>query len=344
MIRSYQVRVDVIRNGATLTTLQPVTPPTIDCNSTADLKMSMAGTFLKNPDINWLTDEVQPYQIIDGKEYPSGVFSAASVKDAWDANGVATIELEAYDRCLRLMQTKTETMFYIPAGTNYISAVESLLVDAGLPLFLSTPTLKTTATDREDWPIGTPYLNIINTLLGEINYDPIWFDLQGFAVIQPIKVPSASNIDHQYGEKDKLRVLGRSGLSEMDIFAAPNVFIVICDNPELEKPMIATSVNDNPTSALSVFRRGRRIVSTFKVDNTPDQETLEAYAQCLMMQSAFSEETVSIITANVPGHAVGDTVALVHPNATGLFKETSWHLILAPGQLMKHTLRRSVLL
>lgn len=344
MIRSYQVRVDVIRNGAVFTTLHPTSPPTIDCNSTGELKMSLAGTFHKNPEVNWLTDEIQPYQIIDGKEHPAGIFATSSVKDSCDDNGVSTVTIEAFDRCLYLKQKKTETMLHIPAGTNYISAVESLLVDAGLSLFLSTPTSKITATDREDWPIGTPYLKIINTLLSEINYEPVWFDLQGFAVLRPIKVPSASNIDHRYGEKNKLRVLGRSCLSEMDIFDVPNVFIVICDNPEFVKPVIATAVNDNPISSLSVFRRGRRIVATFKVDNTPDQETLEAYAQCLMMQSTLSEETVSISTANVPGHTVGDTVALVHPTVTGLFKEVAWHLVLAPGQLMKHTLRRSVLL
>lgn len=343
MIRRYQTRVDVIRNGAVLTTLHPASSPVVDCKISGELKVSLSGSFYENPDVNWLTDELQPQQIIDGTEYPVGIFAVASVLDAYGKDGVKTITVEAYDRCLRLKQTKTETILHIPAGTNYISAVESLLVDAGVALWLSTPTVKVTATDREDWPIGTSYLEIINTLLAEINYGSIWFNTSGFAVLQPTKTPSASNIDHHYGELEDIRVLSRDCSREIDMFDAPNVFIAICENPDLGSPLIATAVNENPLSSLSVFRRGRRIAQTFKVDNIPDQEALDKYAQQLMLRSMLSEETVSITTANMPGHTVGNTIALTHPDVCGLFQEVSWHLVLAPGQLMQHTLRRSMI-
>lgn len=343
MIRSYSARVDVIRNGATLTTLHHVSSPRIDCDSASPIKTSMAGIFRNDAKVNWLTDELVPYQIIDGVEHPVGVFPIGTVSYGYDENGVETVSIEAYDRCMILNQTKAERIIHFSAGKNYIAAVEELLVEAGLALYMSTPSTATMQTDREDWQIGTPYLEIINSLLSEINYAPIWFDSRGYARLQPIKTPSATNIDHRYGEKEKVNLLCRPCTVETDIFDAPNVFIAVCSNPDLEEPMVATAVNDNPMSSLSVFRRGRRIVKTYKVDNIPDQKELQAYADMLATNGMIASEVATISTANLPDHGVFDTVAITHPDIEGIFQEVSWSLVLAPGQTMIHKIRRSVI-
>lgn len=344
MIRNYGVRVDVIRNNAFLKTLHSVSDPVIDCNSTSELKTSMSGMFLDDPEVNWLTDELKPYQIIDGVEYPVGVFPIGTYSKNTDENGVSSVNVEAYDRALYLLQIKTETVLHLSAGTNYMQAVEQLLVDGGISLYLAAPTTEVLATDREDWAIGTPYLTIINTLLSEINYGQIWFNENGFAILQPAKAPSSSNIDHQYSQRDKVKVLKRPTGVETDAFDAPNVFVVICDNPDLDEPLISTAVNDNPMSALSTFKRGRRIVQKSYVDNIPNQTALDDYAQRLCLASMLTSETATISTANMPNHGVYDTVALNHPSLDGIFQEVSWSLILAPGQTMIHKLRRSVLI
>lgn len=344
MIRNYSVRIDVIRNNAFFKTLQPVNDPVIDSDSTSELKTSMSGMFRDEPDVNWLTDELKPYQIIDGEEYPVGVFPIGTYSKNTDENGVASVTVEAYDRGLYLRQIKTETVLHLSAGTNYMQAVEQLLVEGGITLYLATPTTEVLATDREDWDIGTPYLTIINTLLSEINYGHIWFNENGFAILQPAKMPSASNIDHQYSQRDKVKVLSRPSGLETDAFDVPNVFVVICDNPDLETPLISTAVNDNPLSALSTFKRGRRIVNVSNLDNIASQEALDEYTQQLCAKSMLSSEIATISTANLPGHGVYDTVAIDHPDIEGIFQEISWSLVLAPGQTMIHKLRRSILI
>lgn len=344
MIRNYSVRVDVLRNGATVTSLQIIGEPTIDSNSESELKTSMFGIFKDDSDVNWLTDELKPFQIIDGEEYPVGVFPIGTYSTHTDENGVLSVSVEAYDRSLYLHQRKTESILHLSAGTNYIQAVEQLLVDAGIFLYMATPTAEVLPTDREDWDIGTSYLSIINTLLSEINYGQIWFNSNGLAVLQPAKTPSPSNIDHQYSGQDKINVLQRPNSVETDAFDTPNVFIVICDNPDLPEPLIASAVNDNPLSALSIIKRGRRIVQVHRVDNIASQAALDDYAQRLRSSSMLASEVATISTANVPGHGVYDTVALVHPDLDGIFQEISWHLILAPGQTMIHKLRRSILI
>lgn len=343
MIRNYSVRVDVVRNGSTLTTLHHISDPLVDCNSESSIKTSMSGIFRNDANVNWLTDELMPYQIIDGEEYPVGVFPVGTVSFGHDENGLETVSVEAYDRCMILNQTKSERTIHFAAGKNYIAAVEELLTEAGIVLWISTPSTATMQTDREDWPIGTPYLDIVNGLLSEINYAQIWFDSRGFARLQPIKTPLASNIDHRYGENEKISLLRRPCTVETDIFDAPNVFVAVCSNPDLDAPMVATAVNDNPMSSLSTFRRGRRIVKTYKVDNIPSQSELQAYADTLKLNGMIASEVATISTANFPGHGVYDTVAVMHPDINGVFQEISWSLVLAPGQAMIHKLRRSII-
>lgn len=343
MIRSYSVRVEVIRNGATLTVLNPVSDPVIDCDSEAPIKTSMSGVFLNDAQVNWLTDELMPYQIIDGVEHPLGMFPIGTILRGYDENGSETVTVEAYDRCLTLKQKKAERIIHIPAGKNYIAAVEELLTEAGIVLYMATPTEATMQTDREDWPIDTPYLDIINILLSEINYSQIWFDSRGYAQLHPVKSPSATNIDHRYGETEQINLLHRPCTIETDMFDAPNVFIVICSNPDLDAPMVAIAENDNPMSSLSTIRRGRRIVRTHKVDNTPSQAELEAYAETLKLSGMITSEMATVSTANLPGHGVFDTIAITHPNIEGIYQEVAWSLILAPGQSMIHKIRRSII-
>jgi len=344
LIRNYQTRIDVIRNGATLTQLIPVTPPTIDCDASGEIKTSMGGEFLDNPAVNWITDELKPYQIIDGKEAPVGVFAIGTFYHNTDENGVAKVTVEAYDRALYLMQGKTQNILHLSAGTNYVQAIEQLLLVAGITLYSATPTSEVLSTDREDWDVGTPYLTIVNALLNEINYDSIWFDRNGYAMVHPIKRPSASNIDHQYGNDQKLRVLQRPCTIETDSFDASNVFMVICSNPDLGSPLVSKAVNNNPLSSLSTVNRGREILSVTQVDNIPSQAVLDEYAQRLCFDSMSTSEILTISTINLPGHGVRDTVALHHPDAQGIYQEIAWSLVLSSGEVMTHKLKRSVII
>lgn len=344
MIRSYSVRIDVLRNGSTLTELHPVSDPLIDCDSDAQIKMSMTGEFLENSLVNWLTDELVPVQVIDNVDYPVGVFPVGTVSRRIDENGQHTVRVEAYDRCMILNQTKTERILHFDKGKLYLNAIEELLTEAGIALVMKTPSSAAMQTAREDWQIGTPYLEIINTLLAEISYDPIWFDSRGFARLQPIKTPQASNINHRYGEIEDVKLLRRPCTIEVDFFDAPNVFVAICSNPDLKEPMVATAVNDNPMSSLSTFKRGRRIVKTYKVDNIPNQAALQSYADALCMNGMISAEISTISTANLPNHGVLDTVSIIHPDIDGIFQEVSWSIVLAPGQAMIHKVKRAVII
>ena len=344
MLRTFLSRFDILRNGVKYTEIHPiVSAPNLYANKDAEIKMSLSGRFKHNSNVDYLTDEIRPVVIIDGAEHPYGVFCAGSVNAVNDEYG-ASDTIEAYDRCYILKSTKTESILHLAASTNYITAIGSLLTAAGIVLALSTPTSYTLATDREDWEIGTDYLTIINALLAEINYNAIWFNADGYAIMEPYTEPDVNSIDHHFDTSNSSIVtpLARDVSVETDIFDKPNVFIAVCSNADLAAPLVATAENNNPISALSIIRRGRRIAEVTKVDNIASQAALQDYADKLRFESMLSSETITVKTPIEPGHGIGDIVALNHPEIQGICEETTWRMNIGPGQYMTHELKKVI--
>lgn len=344
MIREYSYRVEVLRNGAVLTELLSSQPPAVNFDAQAGIKSSMAGTFLHNDKVNYLTDELRLVQCINGVEEPLGIFAVGTCTDVYDDAGIHRVQLEAYDRGYRLTETRSESILHLDAGTNYLDAVEQLLTEAGIYQVMATPTPLKLAMDREDWDMGTEYLEIVNTLLEEINYNPVWFNSAGYAVLAPCKDPGSGPVSHIYDGTNEISIL-RPGIQvERDAFGRPNVFIVICENPDLPAPLTATAVNDDPISSLSTVKRGRRICAVERIDNVASQAELDKYAKRLMTDSMLSSEVLTVQTAIDGGHGLLDTVAINHPQVSGSFEELSWRMTLAPGEPMTHRLRRLIIL
>lgn len=346
MTREISYRVDVLRNGAKLTELSwdEETPPTVYIDTTGEIKGSLSGTFRHNPVVDYIADDLQPWIGINGEWTPLGVFRIASLKEQIDASG-HWIEAEAYDRCWLLQTMTTEDIMHIPAGTAYLTKVEELLISAGVGLVIATPTSATLQTDREDWQEGTPYLTIVNQLLAEINYKQIWFDSGGAAHLEPITQATAANIKWTYSAENATicSPISPELTQEFDIFSAPNVFVAVCSNPDLEAPLVARAENNNPSSATSIFRRRQRITQLIKVDNIASQESLQAYVDNVCFQSLLSHRVVTFETLAEGGHGSGDILSLDHKDVGGIFEETAWYITMAPGEFMKHTAKRMVI-
>jgi len=340
MTRTFAARVDVIRSGAKLTELSFSDAPSLYADSTAEIKTSLKGTFKYNPLVDIFKDELVPIITIDGVEYKYGVYRVGTCSERFNIAGVEYLAIESYDRGFLLTQYKTETILYLEAGTNYITAIEELLAAAGISLVISTPTASVLQTDREDWNVGTKYVEIVNNLLSEINYDNVWFNSDGYAILKPYTTPTAERISHIYDGTTELSVLARECDSETDVFGKPNVFVAVISNADLDGPMTATAENRSPFSVLSTVNRGMRVTEVCRVDNIASQSELQSYINNIRDQSMSGTETTTIKTAIMPGHGIGDVIALNHPNIQGIFKESAWYIILEAGQMMTHKLKR----
>lgn len=343
MIREIKFRYIVVRNGVDFSELHSTGTPTIRMDEGAEIKTSLTGEFLLPDDgVNLISDEIRVEMIIDGITHNLGVYLPASVT-VNESETTKSINLEAYDRCWRVQDTRTENRLHLSAGSNYVDKVVQLLAACGISLISKTASNAVLAEDREDWDIGTSYLEIINQLLREINYNPLWFDSDGLAIIEPASIPTAAHIEHTLDDTEVISLLKPAISRETDVYSAPNVFICVCSNVDKNNPMIATSENVNPQSPLSIQRRGRRICSVVQVDNVADQTELQSYADRLCNESMITGETITVKTGLLPGFGVNDVTSIRYGELFAVCIERAWSMTLTVGGEMTHTLEKVVI-
>lgn len=345
MIRTVSFRYIVTRGGADYTEIYPTADsiPVVRMDDSGEIKTSFSGVFLDPGDeVDWLTDQIRPEMILDGVTYPLGVYLPAMVHYI-ENETTRTVQIEAYDRCWQVKAISTEDQKYFAGELNYLSAVGSLLSEAGIDSISEEKTDLTLSEGREDWNIGTPMLDIVNQLLAEINYTQLWFDANGTAMLQAIRLPRAENIAHTLDDTKVKSMLIPQIDRETDIYSAPNVFICICSNADKDQPMIAMAENTNPQSPLSIARRGRRITQVVQLNNIASQDELQSYANRLVSSSMMRGETIQVETALLPGFGVGDVVALRYGDLMTLTIERAWTMNLTVGGRMQHVLEKVVM-
>lgn len=341
MKRTIDFRYVIVRNGADCGTICPDGTPKIKCDRKGQIKTSLSGKFRDTGGVNWLADQIRPEIIIDGVTYSLGVFLPATVRQE-ETSTQKLVSIEAFDKCWIVRDNYTESILYLQSGTRYLDAINQLLTTCGITLVSQVDNAATLSEAREDWDIGTSYLVIVNQLLSEINYKPLWFDSQGVAILEPINEPVAANIRHTFDKNNIKSLMLPQIKRETDIFQAPNVFICVCNNADKANSMVATSENTNPQSPLSIQRRGRRIAAVYHIDNIADQTELQKYADTLRNQSMIAGEAISITTALLPGFGVGDVVGLLYDDLFTVCIERAWDMRLEVGGEMTHTLDRVV--
>lgn len=350
-MRRIAFKFELLRGGAYCALLRAVSrTPRIRMDSTDRRKMLLTGSFApvaqdvdgRPVEIDWHNDEIRPIVTIDGADNALGVYVLA--KPVENVSGpVKTVSISAYDRCQKVARTNSEDLLYWPAGTPYLDAVEQLLTASGIRTTFKTPSSEVFATAREEWKVGTSNLDIVNQLLGEISYNPLWFNQDGAAVLEPKSVPTAAAIEHVLDTNDpETRVVDGKFSRTRDFYDEANVFVAICQNPALGAPMRATAVNDNPQSPLSIQARGQRIVSVVYVNNIPSQAALQAYVDGLRNDSMISGEVLEVHTGLLPGWGVADVVGLNWKGETSICISRGFTMDLRVGGEMVHKLDKVV--
>lgn len=254
----------------------------------------------------------------------------------------AHYEVECYDRTVILKEDAFADRYFIAAGTKYLDAVQSILVTAGIEQVIVTKEVDTVIPVDREWDIGVSKLEIINLLLEEINYNPIYCDADGNMVISPYVEPGTAGAHYRYAA-DEMSVLASEVTMTQDFYNVPNVFVAVSSNPDLKQDFRAVYVNDDPTSPLSTVQRGRTIVAKpYQLDAVASQAELDAYVRKQAFEASQVYEEIEFTTALMPFHGSGDILSLNHPAAQGLYQEMAWEMELAADGQMTHTARRLV--
>ncbi|MGM8215182.1 hypothetical protein ACLIA0_06335 [Bacillaceae bacterium W0354] len=325
--------------------LHIVTGGEVKMSALAQIKRTARFSLKDDPDINWLSDRIQPFteiRMTDNNyiEFPLGVFLLSSPQRK-DQNSNVYREVEAYDGTIILKDDKLDSRYTVIAGENYIDAVVEILLSAGITKYNIDQTDKTLPTDV-DWPPGTEKIEIVNDLLSAINYTPIQVDGYGFFTSRLYRSPSRRTAEYTYkvGEES---VIFDGMTEELDIFNVPNKWVVVLADPERE-PLKAVYTNDNPDSPTSTVNRGRIIVDYREVDNIADQESLNEYVQRIAFNASQIYGKLEFETAIMPMHEYNDVLQIEYSplSIIGKYVETGWTIPLQAGGKMRHSVRKVV--
>jgi hypothetical protein len=274
-------------------------------------------------------------------EWPLGVFVLSTPPRRTNSSGVVIREVEAYDLLQILVDDKVEDRYVVTAGTNYLTAVKSLLNSSGLTQQNLTATDKTLPADR-DWNPGTTKLQIINDLLGAINYRSLFYDENGIAVAQPYVSPDVRASEYTYRDDDE-SVIFPEVEQGLDLFSVPNKWVLVVSEPD-RPALMSTYTNTNPDSSTSTVSRGRTIVDYLEGVEAVDQVALDAKARRLAFEASQVYEQVNFDTGIMPMHSDLDVLTLEFSKLgiSAKYVETEWSFDLKAGAKMRHRIRRVV--
>lgn len=325
--------------------LDTVISASVANNALAQIKRTARFVLKDDPDINYLTDRIKPYVRLwmgDGwVEFPQGVFILSTPPERTDSRGIVTREIEAYDQLQILVDDKVDSRYTLMEGTRYTDNIKVLLESAGITQYNVTRSESQLPTTR-DWEPGTSKLQIINDLLGAINYRSLFFDENGYAIALPYVSPVNRPSEYTYRDDGK-SVMFPEAERHLDLFHIPNRWVLVVSNPELP-PIRSTYTNTNPDSITSTVSRDRTIVDYREYEDIANQTALDALVQRIAFEASQVYEQVSIETAIMPMHSDSDIFTLQYSNLgiSHKYSEVAWEMPLKAGEKMKHRVRRIV--
>jgi hypothetical protein len=278
------------------------------------------------------SDRLRPVMVVDGTEYDFGDYMVIAAPLEDDGKEYL-YDIEAYDETMTLKQAALTERKYYAAGTPYLNIIGSMLSDCGLSKVIEDPTDAEITIDHE-YAIGTPYLEIINELLDEINYSHIYAGRSGYIYLT--QNGTKTTADYVYTDDNSTIVDSIS--TDTDIYSLPNVVVGYVSSPDIPTVMKYKRVNDNPKSVISTVRRGYNVVESFELNDCPDLQTLQLAVDNKFLESTQATETAKITTMPDDNHPYGSYISLGQNGENTLFREVGWSIEF--GGKMSHDLER----
>ena len=303
--------------------------PSLSLDRQQDIMWSMKGTFLADERADLLKQQL--FCRLNGEDW--GQFVVRACKTRYE-QGQLLWDIEACDQALLVQRCRQESRFHAAAGTSYMELLQTLLNNAGITRILCDDCGEVLATDRQ-WELGESSLNMVNELLSEIGFEPLWFDRHGRARLTAYEpLPPVSKI---YRSGDLLTAA--TWESSWDVHSAQNVFVAVADSPERSESWTATAVNDDPNSPISTVHLGRIMAPLLVVEHVASKAALQTLAEKYRDEKLCSVRSIRFETLPQP-HEAGEQIALELPQLNSLCREIRWTL--AHGVMVHEAQAREV--
>ena len=273
-------------------------------------------------------------------EYPLGTYIMSSPERSRQG-GVVMQQVDCYDYGTILKEDKITTRMFVAIGTNYVTLVRSIITAAGIKK-TDIETSVLAVSKALEFEIGTSKLDIVNSLLTAINYEPLHFDNRGYAVSRRYIEPLNRRTEQEYQTNNR-SVIKSGARQSVDIYNVPNIFVRYTNDPDGEE-LRGQYINDSVASPISTVSRGRNVVDIESVDDVADQATLNDLVRRIAIEKSQTYDAITLPTALMPHHSYRDCV-FVGEQGLGVgnkYIEYAWEMNLAVGGTMTHTLKRVV--
>lgn len=252
----------------------------------------------------------------------------------FEGNDVVTVS--ASDIGVLLLQPRTGEPFTVAEGTNYITAVESVIDLLGLRHVLP-PTSYVTPIDFT-WQPRASYLAIANDLLAGINHFPLYADVYGVLRTRLRDAPSDQTEATAYRTTQEPRMVRAPLQRQKTSVRPPNRVIAVVNDP-LRSPAAGVAENvdsASPSSTVNVEVSLQEV----NVDRTRDTALAADYAAYEVHVATGKGEIISLTTH--PDYRRGEHEVYLltyydHEDETK-WRVASWSLPLGAGAPMEHRL------
>lgn len=281
-----------------------------------DLDVALPG-LTRIGDLTLTTIRIRPVLVIDGlPDIPLGVYLITAAPEVWSAQG-RTFQLELHDRTTALDQDELATTFTGTTTTPILAQIAALIATAGEKFVADGSDTRALATTTY-WPTGTTKLQVVNDMLGALNYNALTIDGSGNFVATPNVLPANRPITYGLlnGVTREL-VDGEQSIYEpdwnrdRDVYGVPTEVVAIGVGSGTDAPPQGSYTNTDSSSPFSTVSRGRNIVSTITGVDVPtgtDPTTfLTAIAQSSLIAQSSPQATVTVNHLPLPLQ-VGDVM------------------------------------
>lgn len=279
--------------------------------------------------IDWLNTRIRPVMTLEGGgvaedriEVSCGVFLPAAPVETWTASG-RSWRVELLDKNCILDQdiaadsSGNPITYSLPAGSNIVAAVKSLIEGCGEAAPAIEPGGKTLRRDVA-WDMGTTRLKIINDLLDMANYFSLWCDGAGQYRATPYVEPEDRPVVYAMAtpfSKGDFSLMSPDWTRDRDIYSIPNRYVAISQGGGDSAPMTSVAANLNPASPFSYPSRGRWITQVLTDAEASTQSDLDAIAKRGLTNFTAVANMIKVTHLYLPEIMVNRVVRFVNADA-----------------------------
>ena len=302
---TYDMRVDLV--DADLNTVRQVdaAPEASQVTYQADRTVPFGCSLALYERLNWSTALLRPTMIVGDIDVRLGVFVPAWPTEhaGWDRK---RWEVDGYDLTSRLDFPHGRTVT-LDEGDPPLDLAEQLAADRGLVVEFSAKGDAKVASRDRIWPLdsATTTRSIVNDLLEDIGYEPVWMDWQGRLRARPDRAKSDRGSEWSYDTADDHTTVAADRTLDSNRVDIPNRLVAISSAATAWDPVTGDGIAI-VEDADDIAAHGER-TKVITVDAV-DQEELEEKADRRWERARRVVETVEFDTLPNPAHWHDDVV------------------------------------